>query len=165
MEYKFSVFWLLVCAAVALVVSICSYSHYSAFVGVIDLLASVVSILCGVSLAVVAVLNTPFSVGKGIGSQADETGRIQTVLIEDEKLMISVQVMFFLLLFVTISFLVCLKFLSGIFAAEIETGTVGKLFKLFTSLTAFISIFSFLWSARLPVILQRIASLRRDLSK
>ena len=65
MAARSSIFWLIVSLLIAASAGYFAFCDAEKFAGVIDLLATIVSILIGVSLAVIPVLSSPFSVTAG----------------------------------------------------------------------------------------------------
>ena len=133
----------------------------SKFLGFTDLLATVISILIGISLAISAILSTRSRVSNSISSLEDERLRISKLADIDDAKLLGGQAIIFWFYYISLILAVLLKYLG------IEYGSVDSpdpiIFKVISSLFASISCLSLLWSATLPSLLKGINSQRLEL--
>lgn len=130
------------------------------FSGVVSLLATIISILVGVSLAVIAVLNSPFSVPENVVDNDGEAKRMTRVIRQDEDTLATGQLILFWVYFGALALSLLFNWMSS------GKGVVydGYIMKALASATASVGIFAFLWSTRLPLMLKKISRQRRLLS-
>lgn len=89
--------WLLLSLSAGLIAGRLAFVDPPSFSNAVDMLATIISILTGVSLAVIAVLISPFSVGVGAAKDEFEAERMNKVVNKEESLLAVNQVLFFLL--------------------------------------------------------------------
>lgn len=154
-----SIIWLVVSLASAVAAGFYAYADPAKFMGVVDLLATIISILVGVSLAVIAVLTSPFTVSQDFSEDREETRRVDKLVANDDEALASGQLLFFWVYFVSLG---CALVFSWLTTGDEIDFAQGHL-KWWAGITAAIGVFAFAWSARLPVMLKRIAKLRRTL--
>ncbi len=151
--------WLFISLVAAGTAGFLAYDNAQKFASVVDLLATIISILVGVSLAVIAVLTSPFSVSDQKAKDEYEAVRMTNTIKEDDEIIAKGQLIFFWVFFLALG-------LSLIFSwaiAGADTDFEDQYIKWLSCLTASVSIFAFMWSARLPSLLQKISSQRRTL--
>ncbi|AII88155.1 hypothetical protein [Planktomarina temperata] len=159
MAARSSIFWLIVSLSIAASAGYFAFCDAEKFAGVIDLLATIVSILIGVSLAVIAVLSSPFSVTQDNAKDSDEASRMTKLVKQDDEDMALGQLMLFRIYYLALFLALAFKWLTAG-----ETTDFDELhIRILASATAAIGILTFCWSARLPLMLQRISNQRRSL--
>lgn len=154
-----SIAWLFVSLVAAGLAGYVAYGDAEKFAAIVDLLATIISILIGVSLAVIAVLTSPFSVSENAVTDADEATRMTKIVKRDDETLASGQLMFFWIYFAALSLALLFSWTTAGDATDYEKWYLKTL----ASVTAAIGIFAFMWSARLPLMLQKISSQRRNL--
>jgi len=128
------------------------------YAGVIDLLTSIISILIGVSLAVTAVLVSPFSVSIEKAKDQFEAERMSKVVAGEDTTLAIGQLVLFILFLAALFAALAFKWvvLSPVDPMPVSTKWLG-------SVSAFLGVFSLLWSIRLPFMLNALARQRRAL--
>lgn len=161
MRYSGSIIWMLVSVAGVIFAAVHVFEKPEVLLELVDLLASIISILAGVSLAVIAVLASPFSVRTNSDISPDEATRIDRVVSADDDVLTSGQVVIFFLYLVTLAFLILFKWVyhDNVFPND------EKVVKYLASAAGGLAVFSFLWSARLPVVLAKVARQRKSLGQ
>lgn len=144
------------------------YSAYNAplkFVVFTDLLATIISILIGVSLAISSILSSALTVSDKVAPTNDEKQRMEAVLKSDSLKLYQGQHIIFWIYYLSLIFAVLLKFLSVNYSgavAILEGHSI--LLNIVSALFAFFSCMSLLWSATLPTMLHGLNKQRSDLS-
>jgi TctA family transporter len=137
-----------------------AYQQPEKFTPLIDLLATIVSILIGISLAISAVLSSRPSVGSSNYTNEEEKKRIEKILKHDDRSLIDGQNLVFWLYYVALIFALVFKWISiqgtGPENAQIYEKLIAGLFGAVASL-------ALLWSATLPSLLRSINIQRKDL--
>lgn len=154
-----SIAWLSVSLIAAGLAGYVAYDDAAKFAEIVDLLATIISILIGVSLAVIAVLTSPFSVAESAAADEDEAARMTKLVKKDDETLASGQLMFFWIYFGALA----LALLFSWTTAGDATDYSKWYLKVLACATASVGVFAFMWSARLPLMLQRISSQRRTL--
>ena len=154
-----SVAWLFVSLITAGLAGYAAYGDPEKFATIVDLLATIISILIGVSLAVIAVLCSPFSVSSDAAADTDEAARMTKLVTNDDETLASGQLLFFWIYFGALA----LALLFSWTTASDTTDFHQWHLKALASVTAAIGIFAFMWSVRLPLMLRKISSQRRTL--
>ncbi|MFK8035534.1 MAG: hypothetical protein AB8B94_15460 [Hyphomicrobiales bacterium] len=154
-----SIAWLIVSLIAAGLAGYVAYGDPEKFAAIVDLLATIISILIGVSLAVIAVLTSPFSVSEETVADEDEAVRMTRLVKKDDETLASGQLMFFWIYFGSLAS----ALLFGWMTAGDATDYSNWYLKTLACVTASVGVFAFMWSARLPLMLQRISSQRRML--
>lgn len=154
-----SIFWLMVSLVAAFSAGYFALCDPERFAGVVELLATIISILIGVSLAVIAVLNSPFSVSEGNAKDRDEASRMTKLVKRDDDNIATGQLILFRVYYVALFLALAFKWLT---AGELTDFTQLHI-RIFAGATATVGVLAFCWSARLPLMLQRISSQRRSL--
>tara|TARA_R110002072_G_scaffold9481_2_gene45847 strand:+ start:1707 stop:2198 length:492 start_codon:yes stop_codon:yes gene_type:complete len=157
-KFIIPVLWLVVSVAAAIFAGRMAFLDPLQFDNAVDMLATIVSILTGVSLAVIAVLVSPFSVSLHSAKDEFETERINKVVQKDEVLLATGQVLFFLVFLFS---LVLALLFSWLFDPDLDE--VSDAIRWLAAITAFVGIFALLWSARLPFLLASISKRRNSL--
>ena len=152
-----SVLWLAASLAVSGFAGRAAYVDAESFASVVELLATIISILIGVSLAVIAVLTSPFSVSENVVFDEDEAKRMTKVIKNDDEVLATGQMIFFWLYFVSLALALLFNWVTAV-----EPTDYNKWFiKVLACLAASVGVFGFMWSARLPLLLQRVTRQRR----
>lgn len=154
-----SIAWLSVSLIAAGVAGHFAYGDAEKFAAIVDLLATIISILIGVSLAIIAVLTSPFSVSENAVADADEAVRVTKLVKKDDETLASGQLMFFWIYFGALALALLFSWATAGDATDYDKWHLKAL----ASVTAAIGVFAFMWSARLPLMLQKISSQRRTL--
>ncbi|MFO8128209.1 hypothetical protein [Yoonia sp.] len=155
---SFWLMWMVVCLVVASASSYLAYGDPLRYVGIIDLLASIISILVGVSLAVTAVLASPFSVSVDKAKDEFEAERITKVVSSDDQILASGQLLLFIFFLLALIFALACKWLVNGQSEPLPASS-----HIVSAVSAFTAIFSLLWSIRLPFMLNALAQQRSRL--
>jgi hypothetical protein len=156
----FKLVWVSVCLIAALGAGYLAFIDPQSFLSVSGIFASVLSVLVGVSLATIAVLSTPFQAAVGSNMTRDyETRLKKSIEVEEVRLSIGQLIIFYSVLFSLV-----LVILSNWVATPYLELPPTKLMRILSAGTAMPSVFSLLWSARLPYLLFAISKQRRELS-
>lgn len=154
-----SIIWLVISLLCAGLSGYLAFQDAEKFAAIVDLLATIISILIGVSLAVIAVLTSPFSVSDQAASDEEEASRMTKIVKNDDAILASGQLIFFWVYFAALGLALIFNWASAGDAAD-----YSKLhLKVLACVTAAISVFAFMWSARLPLLLQRVSRQRKIL--
>ncbi|WP_421702676.1 hypothetical protein [Aliiroseovarius sp.] len=154
-----SLLWLPTSFALAATAGFSAFSDPARFSGVVDLLATVVSILIGVSLAVIAVLSSPFSVTDREAKDCDEAARMTKLVKQDDDAFADGQLLLFWVYLISLGLSLIFKW--QISAEVVCFDAMGT--KILASGAAFVGILAFCLSARLPLMLREISKQRRSL--
>lgn len=154
-----SIAWFLISLISACAAGYMAFEDAEKFAEVVELLATIISILIGVSLAVIAVLISPFSVSSSTISEKDEAARISKLIKSDDETLARGQLFFFWIYFAALALALVFSWIT----AGSSTDYSAWHLKTLACLTAAVGVFAFLWSARLPLMLQRISRQRRTL--
>lgn len=157
---SWSALWLFFCLLSSVIAAYHAYSDPYKFFGVVELLTLIISILTGISLAVIAVLSSPFVASRNISKDPEALQRIDKIVKNEEEIYSSGQIIFFWLFFTGLA--LALLFTWSASGKNVDFDSV--FLKTLAGTTAAVGVFAFLWSARLPLMLQRISRQRRDLS-
>lgn len=154
-----SIAWLIASLIAAGLAGYIAYGDPEKFAAIVDLLATIISILIGVSLAVIAVLTSPFSVSEETVTDEDEAARMTRLVKKDDETLASGQLMFFWIYFGALATALLFSWTTAGDATDYDNWYL----KMLACVTASVGVFAFMWSARLPLMLQRISSQRRTL--
>lgn len=142
-----------------------AYHEPLKFVVFTDLLATIISILIGVSLAISSILSSPATVSDKVSPAQDGKQRVEEVLKLDSLRLYQGQHIIFWIYYFSLIFAVLLKFLSANATGEVMTAEGhSMLLNIVSALFAFFSCMSLLWSATLPTMLHRLNRQRSELS-
>ncbi|MBO6789995.1 MAG: hypothetical protein JJ894_05585 [Dinoroseobacter sp.] len=155
---KVTFVWFAVTVGVSITFCMSAYSDPSKFASIVDLLSAIISILVGVSLAVVAVLVVPVSIAKKHLKDQFEAQRMNNIVSNDDEALVVGQIVVFMLFFAALFGALVFKWLY-----DPSVQTPGNFVKISAGVGAFLGVFSFLWSARLPFLLVEVAKQRRHL--
>ena len=159
MTHRSAIIWLACCLLAATASGVFAYRDAVGFSEVVDLLATIVSILVGVSLAVIAVLTSPFTVSENHAKDADEATRLSGIVNDDDETFADGQVFLFYMYFGALGLALIFKWAT----AGDDTDFANTCVRSLAAVTAAVGVFAFTWSARLPTMLKRIAKQRRSL--
>ncbi|MEP5170942.1 MAG: hypothetical protein ABJQ23_14930 [Shimia thalassica] len=154
-----SIFWFVLGLISAGAAGYFAFCDAEKFASVVDLLATIISILIGVSLAVIAVLSSPFSTAPEKFKDSDEASRITKLVKQDDETLADGQLLLFRVYYAALFLALAFKWLTAGDATDFSLMHI----RLLACVTATIGILAFCWSARLPLMLQRISSQRRTL--
>lgn len=150
---KTKAIWLLISVALSMLAAFFSFKNAIHISNGVDTVASVLSILIGVSLAISTLLISPIQTNLNV---ADETKRLkQKVSKAADKKLLSGQYFVFLTYFVALIFALLVKHMIGFIGAS--EAPLPLYFKVSVSLYALTGTFSILWSAVLPSLLYGIS--------
>lgn len=153
------VLWFSICIIIAILAGYLAYQDPLRYVGIVDLLASIISILVGVSLAVTAVLMSPFSVSaKKVGDEYEAERLTKVVAGDDESFALGQFLLFGMFLLTLFFALVCKWLVFG------QVAPIGIASRSLSAISAATAIFSLLWSVRLPFMLSLLAQQRKTLN-
>lgn len=154
-----SIIWAIICLCAACCAGVFAYSDAAKFSGVVDLLATIITILIGVSLAVIAVLSSPFSVSETNAKDTDEAARMSKLIKQDDDEFSRGQVLLFWVYYVALFLALSFKWIIAGDAVDFSQLHI----RILAAITATICTLAFFWSARLPLLLQQLSSQRRKL--
>lgn len=127
----------------------------------IDLLATIVSILIGVSLAISAVLSSRPNIGMKNYTTEEEKSRIEKILKNDDCSLIEGQNIIFWFYYLTLLLAVLFKWTSSV---GVEGGELPQIFlHAIASAFGFVSTLALLWSATLPSLLRSVNMQRKEM--
>lgn len=153
-------FWITVCLVSALFAGYIAFINPWSFLEVSGIFTSVLSVLVGVSLAIVAVLSTPFQANAGPNQSRDFERRLNKAIeIEEVKLSIGQLIIFYSILF-ALALIILFNWLAVFYSDLPATSMIKSL----SAVTATSSVFSLFLSARLPYLLFAVSKQRRELS-
>lgn len=155
---KFAALWFLISLLAATGAGGLAMADPLRFSGVIDLLATIISILVGVSLAVIAVLVSPFSVSNANTKDEEEAERMTRLVEIDDINLAAGQLFLFGLHMLSLLLALAFRWLFDPMMQPVDE-TISKL----AAVTAFTGILAFFWSARLPMLLIAVSRQRRTL--
>ena len=124
----------------------------------VDLLATIISILVGVSLAVIAVLVSPFSASSEKAKDEFEAKRITNIVHEHDEILALGQILLFGLYLLALLSALIFKWM---FVPDVNAHSDNL--RSLAALTGFLGILAFFWSARLPFMLSAISRQRKAL--
>lgn len=154
----FRLVWALMATACAGLTAYLAFQEPERFAAIVDLAATVISILMSVSLALMAFLSSPFSVSEDFSKDSGERKRINSVIQRDDGDFFDGQLMLFAVYFISLGALLMLKW-----HIVLPNGDeVSRYVRTLSAIAAFASVISFFWSARLPSMLRNLAKQRRD---
>lgn len=159
MAYRGSIIWLIITLITASVAGYFAFSDPKQFSSVVDLLATVISVLIGVSLAVIAVLSSPFSIAHEKTKDSDEAVRMKNLVKKDDEILADGQMWLFRIYYTALFLALIFKWVT----ADETINFCSIYIKLLACITATIGMLAFFWSARLPRMLQKISRQRRSL--
>ena len=136
-----------------------AYIHPEKFSPLVDLLATIVSILIGVSLAISAVLCSRPSIRESSFANDEERKRVEKILNKDDRTLIEGQSVIFWFYYSTLLLAVIFKLLTSSAESYMYEDMAVKVI---ASLFAFVSAMALLWSATLPNLLRSISMQRKD---
>jgi len=152
--------WITVCLVAAFIAGYIAFIDPRSFLNVSGIFALVLSVLVGVSLAIIAVLSTPFQANLGTNQPRDFEKRLNKELeVEEVRLSIGQLIIFYSILFALV-----LVILFNWFAVSYSDLPPTTLMRVLAAVTAMSSVFSLLWPARLPYLLFAVSKQRRELS-
>lgn len=160
MNLKKKIIWFFTSCLISGCVGFIAYQQPSKFSFLIDLLATIISILIGISLAISAVLSTRPSIGTSYSINPEEKKRIQTILKKDDHSLLAGQNIIFWFYYLALILAVIFKWVISSFS---ENPDFIYFVKIISGLFGFISSLALLWSATLPALLQAINLQRKDL--
>ncbi len=135
------------------------------FVPFTDLLATIISILIGISLAISAILSTRPKLSNQYYEDDTEKKRLENLIKEDDLKLQDGQFLLFWFYYISLLLAVVLKFL-GIEWTDADKLEIDAniILKSTSALFVFIASLSLLWSATLPSLLKKINSQRARIS-
>jgi len=154
-----SIFWLICSLFGAALAGYFAFLDAQKVGSTVDLLATIISILIGVSLAVIAVLSTPFSVAEKNAIDGEEASRLTKLIKHDDETFADGQLLLFRIYFAALFLTLVFKWVT---AGENTDFSLMHI-RLLACFTAAIGILPFCLSARLPLLLQNISKQRRTL--
>lgn len=143
-------------------VGYCAFMQPEKFAPLVDLLATIVSILIGVSLAISAVLSSRPTIGNSSYANEDERKRIEQTINKDDKTLIEGQNIIFWFYYSTLLLAVIFKWLTVSIAGYDTQLLNTQHVKVVSGLFALVSSMSLLWSATLPSLLRNISIQRKN---
>lgn len=156
---KLRVAWAIVCLALSILCGVSAFETPSHFVGLIDLVATIISILIGISLALTSVLSSRPAVGDTHFSSLDEKLRVEEILASDDSWLIEGQHLLFWLYYMALIFALVAKWHVGI--PLVEASEMVR--RIIIGCFVFFSTGAFLMSANLPALFKQVSSQRKSL--
>jgi hypothetical protein len=153
------VVWLLVSLVAAGAVGRKAFHDPTQFIDLIDLFATILSILIGVSLALTAVLSTkPVSSSTNFRS-SDEQKRVEELVAQDDAWIIEGQHILFWLYYVAL----LLALIAKWFSRDVDPNGVDAMLRYLISSFMFVASLALLMSANLPMLLREVTKQRKEL--
>jgi hypothetical protein len=153
------VVWMIFSVIASYLVAREAYQNPIDFVGLIDLFATILSILIGVSLALTAVLSTKPTSSEHNFKSRDEQKRVDEIVAQDDAWIIEGQHILFWLYYIAL----LLALASKWFSRDADATTVDLLLSLLISAFMFVACLAFLMSANLPMLLRQVTKQRKEL--
>ena len=161
---KYKIAWFLTSILISIVVSRSAYLSPQKFSPLVDLLATIVSILIGISLAISAIFASGAAIGQNQYTSELEHQRIQKILQKDDLFLIEGQNIIFWFYYLTLVLAVIFKWLTAS-AGNSDLQVYDDLYvKIFSACFALVSTMALLWSVTLPSILRSISVQRKNLN-
>lgn len=146
--------WFIFSVAISSYVALVAFSEPLKFVPFTDLLATILSILIGLSLAIAAILSSRPIISTDHFKSENEKRRLEKILREDDTKLQDGQFLLFWFYYISLILAVVLKFIG-------VEGSETLCLKIISSGFAFIASLSLLWSATLPSLLKKLNEQRR----
>lgn len=156
---KLRIIWAILCLAMSIIIGVSAFETPSYFVGLIDLVATIISILIGISLALTSVLSSRPVVSDVHFSSLDEKLRVEEVLATEDSWLIEGQHLLFWLYYIALILALVAKWHVGIPLAEASEMCRRIIMCCFI----FFSTGSFLMSANLPALFKQVSNQRKSL--
>lgn len=156
---NFRIGWFAFSFVVASLVAYHAFFQPEKYAALTDLLATILSILVGVSLAISALIVPPSM--QTLRLSHEEKGRLQTVIQNDDNALLSGQNFIFWCYYISLLLAIALKFSSSFLTPD-DTPSVAHC--VLAAAFSWIAAFSLLWSAILPSLLRAIKQQRQELS-
>jgi ABC-type Fe3+ transport system permease subunit len=153
-------FWFLFSFLLSGCVAYISYSAPDKVSPLTDLLATILSILIGISLAISAILSSSHCLNDSDYKDDSEKKRVATILRSDDLSLIDGQTFIFWCYYLALILAISLKMASSGMAIISEEPIIN----IISSAFSFIACFSILWSATLPTLLRQINIQRKNLN-
>lgn len=149
--------WFIVSILISITFAFAAYKNPEKFIPMSDLLATIIAILIGVSLAISAVLANPPKINEAEHVTIEDGVRAQKVLNRNYTSMLDGQKYLFWIYYLALMLAVCLKFVSIYFGGEANSQFYDtSFFKFVATAFAFVSSLALLWSATLPTLLHQV---------
>lgn len=158
---SFQTLWILVSVVVTIAISFISYNQPERFIQLTDILAAIISILTGVSLAIFAILGSKPTLSDSYYTSSEEKRRIMRVISEDDERLSKQQMIIFLLFFSALCASVYNAYLRTDSTIDYSLMTV----KISVSVFATINCASILISMSLPFLIKSLIHQRRRLEE
>lgn len=153
------VIWLFVSVAAAGTVARKAFLEPTQFIDLIDLFATILSILIGVSLALTAVLSTKPTSNPANFKSVDEQKRVEELIAQDDAWIIEGQHILFWLYYVAL----LLALVSKWFSRDVTPNEVDATLRYLISSFMFVASLALLMSANLPVLLREVTKQRKEI--
>lgn len=146
-----------------------AYSGYTAFqtpgkfVPLIDLVATIISILIGVSLAISAVLSSRPSISENLYATDEEKRRLEKIIKGDDRSLIEGQNIVFWCYYFSLLLAVVFKWFVSEKGIDENILYAACHIKIISAAFAFVATLALLWSATLPTLLRSVSIQRKDL--
>lgn len=151
--------WFFVSIASAVAVAIQAFENPMQFIDLIDLCATILSILIGVSLALTAVLSTKPSSNPENFKSNDEQKRVEELVAQDDSWIIEGQHILFWLYYLAL----LLALVSKWFSRDANLANVDMMLRYLMASFMFSAVLALLMSANLPVLLREVTKQRKQL--
>ncbi|MEP6343824.1 MAG: hypothetical protein ABJ275_10970 [Maricaulaceae bacterium] len=149
--------WFIITVVISIIFAVVAFKSPDKFIPMSDLLATIIAILIGVSLAISAVLASPPKIDEAIYASSEDRKRAQKILDENYISMLEAQKYLFWVYYISLMLAVCLKFVDIYFDGKANPAlynTIG--FKVVATAFACVSSLALLWSATLPTLLHQV---------
>jgi len=155
--------WLCASILAALSCGAAAFLHPLRFASLSDLLATVISIMIGISLAISAILSSRPQLSSDHYKTQEERHRIEGIIKRDYAALNAGQYILFWCYYISLLLAILLKFLNIYDVSTDVEVNVSMTFKIISSAFAFASCFALLWSATLPSLLRKINIQRTEI--
>ena len=157
MSYKIKKVWFLFSILTSIAFAFSAFQKPEKFLPMSDLMATIIAILIGISLAISAVLSSPPKVDKSLHTTSEGLKRAQKILNDNYTSMLDGQKFLFWAYYASLMLAVCLKFVDIYFGGDANPTFYCTIhFKIIATAFAFVSSFALLWSATLPTLLHQV---------
>lgn len=157
MSSKIKRAWFIISVLVSIAFAVAAFKNPEKFIPMSDLLATIIAILIGVSLAVSAVLASPPKIDEALYASSEDGKRAQKILDNNYTSMLDAQKYLFWVYYSSLMLAVCLKFVDIYFGGQANPAFHDTMFfKVVATAFAFVSSLALLWSATLPTLLHQV---------
>jgi hypothetical protein len=159
----YKIIWFFFSIFVSVLTCAYAYIHPEKLYILVDLLATIFSILVGIFLAISAVIYSRPKISESKFPNKEERTRIEEIINKDDKKIIAGHNSLFWLYYFTLMMAIIFKLICPVPASSSLPVSYDITVKSIAAVFAFVSAMALLWSATLPHLLKSISAQRKDL--